>query len=133
MPAYALQKITGGSFLANSVQKKGSPLVVVYFSPTCSHCIAFTQTLTANLKKFSPTVQFLYVSAYPAADIKSFAATQGLLKIPRFTLGHDSSFQLGQFYQLKELPAVFVYNNEGTLIDYFDAKVKVDDIIEATR
>jgi thiol-disulfide isomerase/thioredoxin len=133
MPAYALQNLNGGSFLANSVQKKGHSMVVVYFSPTCSHCIAFTETLTASLKKFSPAVQFFYVSAYPAADMKNFAATQGLLKMPQFTLGHDSNFLLGQFYQLKELPAVFVYNSAGLLVNYFDAKVKMEEIIEATR
>lgn len=133
IPAYSLQDLSGGSFMANAVQQKNKTLVVVYFSPTCSHCISFTENLTASLKRFSRQVQFLFVSAYPVADIRSFAATQGLLKMPNFKMAFDADFALGRFYLLKEIPAIFVYNPQGKLARHFDSHVVMNDLIAATN
>jgi thiol-disulfide isomerase/thioredoxin len=129
VPAYNLLDLNEKKFSSGSVQQKGKSLVVVYFSPLCGHCLEFTETLTSNLKKFKQ-VQFLFVSAYPMEDIKTFAITRGLQKMPQFKIGQDPDFNMGRFYELKEIPAIFVYSKNGKFKKSFDAKLKIEDLIE---
>lgn len=132
VPSVSLLGLDGQNFLSTSVQPKGKVLVVVYFSPTCSHCIHFTEELTGRLKDFQQ-VQFLYVSAYPVTDIKNFAAVRGMLKMKNFRLANDPEFKLGSFYELKEIPGIFVYGPNGKLRRSFDSKVKMDELVASTR
>lgn len=128
VPAYNLLDMDGKKFSSGSVQQKGKSLVVVYFSPMCGHCLEFTENLTSNLKKFKK-VQFLFVSAYPLNDIKTFVITRGLNKMPQFKVGQDPDFNMGRFYELKEIPAIFVYSKNGKLKKSFDSKVKMEDLV----
>ncbi|MCU0394629.1 MAG: redoxin family protein [Chitinophagaceae bacterium] len=132
VPAFPLLDLEGKKFSSGSVRPKGKTLVVVYFSPTCSHCIEFTEQLTSKLKSFKNS-QFLYVSAYPLEEIKTFAITRGFHKMPNFRVGQDAAFNMGRFYELKEIPGVFVYNKEGQLVKSFDSKLKMEDLIAAAN
>ncbi|MCU0334701.1 MAG: redoxin domain-containing protein [Chitinophagaceae bacterium] len=132
VPSVSLLGLDGQKFSSAAVQPKGKVLVVVYFSPTCSHCIQFTEELTGRLKDFQQ-VQFLYVSAYPVTDIKNFAAVRGMLKMKNLRLANDPEFKLGSFYELKEIPGIFVYGTNGKLRRSFDSKVKMDELVAATR
>ncbi|HSR38718.1 MAG TPA: TlpA disulfide reductase family protein [Phnomibacter sp.] len=128
VPAFNLLDLNEKKFSSGSVQQKGKSLVVVYFSPMCGHCLEFTENLTSQLKKFKQ-VQFLFVSAYPMNDIKTFAITRGLNKMPQFKIGQDPDFNMGRFYELKEIPAIFVYSKNGRFKKSFDSKVKIEDLI----
>ncbi len=124
-PAFSLLDLNSKPFLTTSVPQKGKSLAVVYFSPSCSHCQEFTSLLTAQMKDFEK-VQFLFVSAYPIPDIATFANQKGLLKMSNFKMAHDPEFKLGTFFELKELPSVFVYSSSGKLKRSFDSKVKIE-------
>lgn len=132
IPAVQLTNLSNQSFAANKVQAPGKTLALVYFSPTCSHCIEFTESLTGKLKQFK-NVQFLFVSAYPLAEVKTFATSKGLTKMPQFTIGMDPQFLLGGFYELKEIPSIFVYGKNGKLKKSFDSKVKMEDLIASAN
>lgn len=128
IPAVQLIDWSKQPFFSNKVQQPGKTLVLVYFSPTCSHCLDFTENLTGKLKQFK-NVQFLFVSAYSVEEIKTFAITRGLTKMPNFKVGQDPEFKLGGFYELKEIPSIFVYGKNGKLKKTFDSKVKMEDLI----
>lgn len=132
IPAVQLVSWNKQPFFSNKVQSAGKTLVLVYFSPTCSHCLEFTENLTGKLKQFK-NVQFLFVSAYSVEEIKTFAITRGLTKMPNFTVGQDPEFKLGGFYELKEIPSIFVYGKNGKLKKSFDSKVKMEDLIASAN
>lgn len=132
IPAVKLIDWSNQPFFSNKVQVPGKNLVLVYFSPTCGHCLEFTENLTGKLKQFK-NVQFLFVSAYSIEEIKTFAITRGLTKMPNFKIGQDPEFKLGTFYGLKEIPSIFVYGKNGKLKKSFDSKVKMDELIEAAN
>lgn len=132
LPAYSLLDMSSKPFLTTSVPQKGKSLVVVYFSPSCSHCQEFTSALTAQLKDFK-NVQFLFVSAYPIPDITKFANERGLQKMANFKMANDPDFKLGTFFELKEIPSVFVYGSNGKLKRNFDSKVKIDELKQAAN
>lgn len=128
IPAVQLVDVNKQAFFSNKVQVPGKTLVLVYFSPTCGHCIDFTESLTGKLKQFKD-VQFLFVSAYSVEEIKTFANNKGLTKMANFKVGQDPEFKLGTFYELKEIPSIFVYGKNGKLKKSFDSKVKMEDLI----
>jgi len=43
-------------------------------------------------------------------------------------MAQDPDFKLGTFFELKEIPAVFVYGSNGKLKRNFDSKVKIDEL-----
>jgi thiol-disulfide isomerase/thioredoxin len=131
-PAFNLLDIDSKRFVSNTAFPKGNPLVLVYFSPLCAHCMAFTDELTKNLKAFKG-VNFLMVTAYSPEDMKAFVTTRGLHKMPAFKVGSDIGFSMGEFYEVKEIPCVFVYNKQGKLTHQFPKEVKVEEIQAALQ
>jgi hypothetical protein len=53
--------------------------------------------------------------------------------MPQFTIGMDPQFLLGGFYELKEIPSIFVYGKNGKLKKSFDSKVKMEDLIASAN
>ncbi len=130
IPAFPLQGLDGKKFSSVSAVQKGKVFVVVYFSPFCSHCQHFTDEITGHYNDFKQ-VQFLYVSAYPLEDIRTFANDRGLSKMKNFTLGFDPDFNMGKFYELKEIPGIFVYGKDGKLKKNYSSSIGVDELKEA--
>jgi thioredoxin-like negative regulator of GroEL len=131
-PSYPLFGLDSLKMNSVSAREKGKPVVIVYFSPTCHHCQAFTEEITSHLKEFKG-VRFLMVSAYPLQEIRTFASAYGLVKLPQFMLGWDPQFNMGAFFGLKELPGVFVYGKDGQLAAAFEGTVPMDKLQAAVK
>jgi thiol-disulfide isomerase/thioredoxin len=132
LPSFTLTDISNKTFSTKAAQVKGKPLVVIYFSPYCAHCVAFTEELTGDLKSFKG-VQFLMASAFSTDDIRTFVVTRGLNKLPSFKVGSDPAFQMGDFYEIREVPGIFVYNSQGKLTHSFSKQIKLEQLKAALK
>ena len=129
-PAFKLIDSEGKVFTSTQVQKRKRPTVVVYFSPTCHHCQSQTLDITSNMKLFKD-VQFLFVTSYPEADTKTFLSEFALEKFSNIRFGYDTAFAMGRFFELKSLPGVFIYNEEGKFVKAFETNIKPETLKEA--
>jgi peroxiredoxin len=129
-PAFPLLKTDSSKFNSVSVYQKGESAVVIYFSPTCSHCQHQAEEITGRIKDFK-NVQILMVSSYSLEEIRQFVDAYGLDHFKNITVGHDPGFNMGAFFELKSLPGIFVYDKKGKLKKHFETNVKANDLLEA--
>ena len=131
-PAYPLLALDSSRFNSVSVSNKKEPVVIIYFSPTCSHCQHQAEEITGHMNDFQH-VQFLMVSSYSMQEIKQFSDTYGLAHFPNITIGNDPSFGMGQFFALKSLPGIFVYNKKGKFQKHFETNVLADSLAASLK
>ncbi|TAD92445.1 MAG: hypothetical protein EAY75_02595 [Bacteroidetes bacterium] len=130
LPPLVLLRLDSTEARLGSLRKANQPLVVLYFSPTCSHCQQQTEEITANMGLLK-SVNFLLVSAYPLADLRSFEASYGIARFQNMALAHDPTAKLAVFYGLKALPGIFVYNKNGLLVQKFKTNATAAQIAAA--
>ncbi len=129
-PAFPLLKTDSTKFNSVSVVEKNHPTVIIYFSPTCSHCQHQAEEITASMKQFEG-VNFLFVSSYTMEDINQYVSAYGLNHFSNITVGQDAPFNMGRFFELKSLPGIFVYDKKGKLTASFDTNLKADVLAKA--
>lgn len=129
-PAFPLLTLDSTRFNSASVRGKNEQVVVICFSPTCSHCQHQAEEITSHMKDFKD-VKFLMVSSYAISEIKQFAETYGVSHFPNITLAYDPNFSMGQFYELRSLPGIYVYDKKGTLKKRFETNVLAEALLQA--
>src|SRR4051794_12946729 len=67
-PAFPLLTLDSTRFNTSSLRGKNEQIVVIYFSPTCSHCQHQAEEITSHMKDFKD-VKFLMVSSYALSEI----------------------------------------------------------------
>jgi len=131
-PVFALQSLEGKEVSSADYRKNGKYTIIMYFSPTCSHCRAQTEQITSNMKLFGKA-NWLFVSAYSIPEIRQFITDMGLAPFKSISLVHDPSFGLGGFFDLDQIPGIFVYGPDGNLKKQFRKNQPADKIAEVLK
>lgn len=109
---------------------EGKPIVFIYFSPDCGHCVDFTKELLLrkdDLKK----VRIYMATPMSLPMLQGFSDSLGLSKHKNITLGKDFQFFAISFYGIKTFPFVAVYDYKKKLVEGFPGKLTVDDVMKA--
>lgn len=115
LPAFTIT-LTSGNTFSNKNLVKNQPLMLMYFSPTCDHCKAFTKQLTDSIKSFSGK-QIVMISYQPMDEIKAFEKTFDLTKYSNIKVGSESTtFTILKHFSIETLPFVALVNKAGELI-----------------
>ncbi|RYD88977.1 MAG: hypothetical protein EOP54_26375 [Sphingobacteriales bacterium] len=124
---------TDSVYVTQAVLKKDKPVMIVYFSPDCSHCTKFLDELKPKLKELS-ALQIVMVTwiKYPA--VKKYYDDYGFKAYKNIIVGTEGDDLLvQQYYKVKETPYFAIYNHYGKLIKVFDKVPKVDDLLAAAK
>lgn len=130
VPAFNLYALDSSKFSSISVVEKKEPLIIMYFSPTCSHCQHQAEEFTSHMKELKD-IKILMVSSYSLTEIRQFATDYGVNHFSNIKLGYDPEFSMGRFYDLRSLPGIFVYNKSGRLVKNFETNTTVAEILAA--
>jgi peroxiredoxin len=130
IPAFPLLALDSSKFSSISVVNKKESLIIMYFSPTCSHCQHQAEEMTSHMKELK-NVKILMVSAYPLEEMRQFNNDYGLTHFSNIKLGNDPEFSMGRFFDLKSLPGIFIYGKDGKLKKWFETNVKIEDLVAA--
>ncbi len=116
IPKFTLIKCPDNSVVTRDDLKK-DPTLVIYFSPTCEHCKKATAELLAHKDELKKK-QVLMVSTLPMNQISDFYYEMHLQAEPEVIVGMDAKYFFPVFYQVQQLPALFVYDKKGQLLSH---------------
>jgi thiol-disulfide isomerase/thioredoxin len=103
------------------------PSVLIYFNSSCPICQSEAELIERSFREDTIT-RFLWVSSEPVEEVKNFAIKYRLYRINRHRFYSDSLFRLAASFKLTGVPATFVYNGEGHLVDYTLGAVSMSDL-----
>ncbi len=132
IPPFSINLVPDSSYFTNANLKKDKPLMVMFFSPDCDHCQKQTKDILAYKNELKD-VQILMISVLPNKFNLPFFEEYQLAKVQNIKLGTDLTYKLRQVYQVKTLPAMYVYDVNGNLAKAFVGNVNVPSIIDAVK
>lgn len=105
----------------------GAPSVLIYFNSSCPICQSEAELIERSFRSDSLT-RFLWVSSESVEEVKNFAAHYSLDGLDTHRFYSDTLFRLASAFRLTGVPATFVYDAEGNLVDYTLGAVSMSDL-----
>lgn len=124
---FKITQVNGKEYTYNEL-KKNTETVLVYFSPTCDHCIHFTEELLKHEKDLK-NKQVIMVTYQPMPDVKTFDSTYKISTKPNFKIGTEGySFIVQKFYKIQRFPYIVLYDKQMQLVKTLNPLDKPDEL-----
>ena len=127
IPQFSLYTAPDSTKFTRDNLTKKKPTVFIIFSPDCDHCQNETKALTANISKFK-NAQIVMIEYLPYDTMMHFYRDYKIANYPQIVMGRDSKFFFPPFFDVKSLPAIYVYDKKGRFKKAFAGSVKIDTI-----
>lgn len=125
-PDINVQTIEGEKF-ATSKLASDDPILFNYFSTECIFCQAEIEDM-ANHKELQESATLVLISDELPDVINQFRRNHGLDENPNFLFLVDSGRQVKDFYRIRSVPATYLYNHDGELVEFFRGQIKAETL-----
>jgi thioredoxin-related protein len=116
--------------------KKDKPVMIIYFSPDCSHCQHMMYEMKPKMKKFGDTqiVMVTFTDFNLLKMLKTFNRDFDLEKYPNIIVGTEGhSYVVQKYYQVRTTPYIAVYDRKGNLVKAFEKAPTIDTLIATVK
>jgi thioredoxin-related protein len=112
--------------------KKNKPVMIIYFSPDCSHCQHLMYDLKPKMKQLK-NVQIVMVTFTEASMLKmiqDFYKTFDLKRYPNITVGTEGhTYVVQRYYQVRMTPFIAIYDHKGKLLKAYAKAPSVKELV----
>jgi len=130
LPAFDIL-LTDSSTLLNTRAISGdTPVVLLYFSPDCSHCQAETETILRHMNLLKK-IRFYFVTTDPIDRLKAFIGYYKLDRYPNIILGRDEQFFILRHFKGAYPPYLVLYDRHKKQKAAFQGDITADQIISS--
>src|SRR3569833_2471520 len=116
--------------------KKNKPVMIIYFSPDCSHCQHLMYDLRTKIKQIK-NVQIVLVTFTEPSMLKmiqDFYKTNNLKKYPNITVGTEGhSYTVQRYYQVRMTPFIAIYDHKGKLVKAYAKAPNVNELVAEAK
>jgi thiol-disulfide isomerase/thioredoxin len=109
------------------IQAFNNPSVVIYFNSSCPICQSEAELIERSFREDTLT-RFLWVSSESVEEVKNFAVQYRLDSLDTHRFYSDTLFRFASALKLTGVPAAFVYDGWGDLVDYTLGAVSISDL-----
>jgi thioredoxin-related protein len=128
IPSFKIETVNKGIF-ASSKLKKGSPVVIMFFSPGCDHCIDQFEDMRKRINDLK-NVQIVMATWQPIEELAEFNRKYRISQYPNIITGRDTEYFFPPFYQISNFPHFAFYNKAGKLVTTHEGNLSVDQILQ---
>ena len=112
----------------------GKPIALMLFDPDCKHCKDLTKRMLAAMDSLQDIQFYMLTPAHSMAAIRKFSADFHLADYKNVrVVGRDYEFFFHEYYGVKFVPDIALYDKNKTIIKLFEANATVQDLYEATH
>jgi thiol-disulfide isomerase/thioredoxin len=119
--------LTDSTWYTKEDLPKKKPIVVIYFSPDCSHCQWEAQQIVDSMEYLSNAF-FVFASYKKMPEIKEFAEKYKLLAQPNIKVGRDTAYFIPSFFRVKFTPFIGMYDEDGKFVKAFPKGATIEDL-----
>lgn len=113
-------------YTKNDLPKKKKTLIMV-FSPDCEHCQHETETIKKRINDFK-NFQILMVTPMPLYKMNEFYNHYELRKYKNITVGRDTKFFFPNYFKVRFLPFMAIYDKNFRLLKTFEGTPSWDEL-----
>jgi cytochrome oxidase Cu insertion factor (SCO1/SenC/PrrC family) len=131
IPSFELQQVNNNVFQSSKL-KKNVPVVIMFFSPGCDHCIHQFEDMVKrmnDLKKY----QIIMATYQPIEELAEFNKKYQISRYPHIITGRDTKYFFPPFYEISNFPHMAFYNKQGKLTGTFEGNMSVDNMLKRLK
>ncbi len=123
---------TDSTWFTTANLKKGKPVMIIYFSPDCSHCQHMVYDMKPKMKQFGniQIVMVTFTDFNRLKMIQNFQRDFDLAKYHNITIGTEGhTYIVQRYYQVRTTPFIAIYDKNGKLVKAYDKAPSIDTLI----
>lgn len=128
LPPFELQQADNSIFTKAKLQKD-RPVIIMFFSPGCDHCLHQTEAMLKRIKDLAK-YQIVMATYQPIEELQEFNKKYQLSKYPNIVTGRDVKYILPPFYHIQNFPYLAFYDKTGKLLSSFEGNLSVDEMLK---
>ncbi|HUQ65637.1 MAG TPA: redoxin domain-containing protein [Flavitalea sp.] len=128
LPDFEIQTAGNGVFKTAQI-KKNAPVIIMFFSPGCDHCINQFESMKKRLGDFRK-YQIIMPTYQPIEELAEFDKKYQLNKHPNIITGRDVNYFFPPYYEISNFPFLAFYDKNGKLLGVHEGNLSVDNILK---
>ena len=109
--------------------KKNKPVMIIYFSPDCSHCQHMMHEMQPMMSSFKNVQVVMITFVMQLKAIQTFYRDFDLKKYPNFTVGTEGyTYVVQKYYRVATTPYIALYDKNGKMVKYYEKAPEVKDL-----
>ncbi len=131
LPDFTLSDVEGNSHSLKKLAENKATLLV-YFNSTCEICQMEMNTISNRVMEFE-SYRLIFVTVESPEEITGFITELQMESRKNVHFLVDSEMEVAGYYGVKGVPALFIYDSTGNLVDSYTGPVKVDLILDKLK
>lgn len=131
LPDFEIETVGKGTFKTAQL-KKNTPVIIMFFSPGCDHCIHQFESMKKRIKDFKD-YQIVMPTYQPIEELAEFNKKYQLQNFPNIITGRDVNYFFPPFYEITNFPYLAFYDKSGKLISAHTGNMTVDEMLKNFR
>ena len=128
LPDFEIETVGKGTFKTAQL-KKNTPVIIMFFSPGCDHCIHQFEAMTKRINDFK-NYQIVMPTYQPIEDLAAFDKKYHLENYPNITTGRDVNYFFPPFFEISSFPHLAFYNSSGLYVSSHSGNMTVDEMLK---
>jgi glutaredoxin len=131
IPPFQITQSDGSIYRWTQLAK--APVVIIYFSPDCHHCVDFSRHLFNNFDRIS-NKQIVMVTYQDISMLKEFDIKFNTKHYPTLKTGTEGrTLAVQRYYGVMQFPFVALHNSTGQLVKTFEGEQPFPEILKAIQ
>jgi thioredoxin-related protein len=128
LPDFALETVGKGVFKTAQI-KKNTPVIIMFFSPGCDHCINQFESMKKRIADFK-NIQIVMATYQPIEELAEFNKKYQIQKYPNIVTGRDMNYFFPPFFEISNFPYMAFYDRNAKLVSTFEGNMSVDNMLK---
>ncbi len=134
LPAFNIRKMDSFEVFNTFNIPKGRPVALVLFDPECSHCELLTEELVRGMDSLKNIDFYYFTPASSMTAVRKFHKNHHFDQYPNIKMvGRDYEFFFSDYYDVRFVPDIALYDENKKFVHLFENKVTVRDLYEYTH
>ena len=128
LPDFEIETVGNGTFKTAQL-KKNTPVIIMFFSPGCDHCIHQFEAMHKRINDFKK-IQIVMPTYQPIEELAEFNKKYQIQQYPNIITGRDVNYFFPPFFEISNFPYLAFYDKDGKLISTFAGNMSVDNMLK---
>jgi thioredoxin-related protein len=133
IPPYRILN-TDSVFVTPANLKKHKPVMIIYFSPDCTHCQHLMYEMKPKMAEFKDVQIVMITFTEQLKMIQTFYRDFGLAKYPNIIVGSEGrSYIVAKYYSVSSTPYIAIYDKNGKLSKAYEKAPTIDELAKQVK
>ncbi len=127
-PPISLLLPDGVSYFTKNDLPDSKAVLLMLFSPSCSHCQQETEQILKHIDEFK-NVHIVMATPMPFDSMLVFREKYKLAGYKNITVAQDNKVMMPTYFMISNLPFLAFYNRKKELLDTFEGSMPVEKVV----